>query len=462
MPPPTATVFVPYHALDDLLQRGPRSAQPAASAVTPGTLYSVTDEANRLERSDGTAWALYAPTGSGGGTTTPDPHHATHEPGGGDALVAAAWTSQSNTFEDDQTIDGDLVVTGTITPLTAAQRANINALIGDPTGARMLMSSHYVSGLSLRHDDTLEIGRVTCGNYDAQTYEPLVCEVESFQVHSGVSPAAREEHVRVHPSGGVTVGAPPDHDLDPGVGIVRARGFDGTPLDAGQVTSGTLPDARLSANVARRDQANTFTGAPQAIVHASPGLLQRHPSAAPGSQTWQLTTDGTTYQMQTVNDPGTAWVSTPFALSRLGDATIARDLYEKGRPSPIGHWIDVPYSAANFTGSGSMTWTVSADNVSVNRYTLIGHTLLWTLFLSGSSLSGTAGVSLSLVVPGGGTVSNNRGSWPTSQLFDGAYRRGLILASAPNRVAIQIEGSLLYTLNSGSTVLLFTIMMEIT
>ena len=91
MPPPTATLFLPYHALDAVVQRGTRAAQPAASAVVPGTLYSVTDEGARLERSDGSAWALYAPTGAdGGGGGAPDPHATTHQPGGSDVLQVSA------------------------------------------------------------------------------------------------------------------------------------------------------------------------------------------------------------------------------------------------------------------------------------------------------------------------------------------------------------------------------------
>jgi len=59
MATPTATIFVPYHAVDELHQRGPRAAQPAASAVTPGTLYGVTDEGDLVERSSGSAWERY-------------------------------------------------------------------------------------------------------------------------------------------------------------------------------------------------------------------------------------------------------------------------------------------------------------------------------------------------------------------------------------------------------------------
>lgn len=64
MPNPTATIFLPYHALDDVILRGPRASQPLASAVTPGTLYCVTDEGTLVERSNGTVWERYSPSGA--------------------------------------------------------------------------------------------------------------------------------------------------------------------------------------------------------------------------------------------------------------------------------------------------------------------------------------------------------------------------------------------------------------
>lgn len=55
--------------LADVLQIGTRAAQPAASAVAPGTLYSVTDESNVVEQSDGSAWSTYAGARSAGAIT---------------------------------------------------------------------------------------------------------------------------------------------------------------------------------------------------------------------------------------------------------------------------------------------------------------------------------------------------------------------------------------------------------
>jgi hypothetical protein len=59
MTTPTATRFVPYHALDEILLRGPRAAQPAATAVVPGTLYCLTDERFEVERSNGSVWETF-------------------------------------------------------------------------------------------------------------------------------------------------------------------------------------------------------------------------------------------------------------------------------------------------------------------------------------------------------------------------------------------------------------------
>lgn len=46
--------------LESVIQRGLRSAQPAASTVAVGALYGVTDE-KVIERSNGTAWEAYGP-----------------------------------------------------------------------------------------------------------------------------------------------------------------------------------------------------------------------------------------------------------------------------------------------------------------------------------------------------------------------------------------------------------------
>jgi len=352
-------------------------------------------------------WALVAGSGgggagvsSGGGGSAPALmlHHEAHEPGGGDALVDAAWTDQANIFTADQSVDGDFLVTGTVNPRTAAQRAAIDALIGDPTGARMLMSQNYAAGLSMRHEEELARARISCGNYDTQTYQPLAFEVEALEVHTGLSPGARVEHVRVHPGGGVTVGAGADHATDPGTGILKARGLDGTPLDASQLLSGTVPDARLSSNVARRDQANTFL-APQTLTQANPHLVLTDTAQPAEARVFRLINTAQVFLVEALNDAETVVQAQALVLNRGGDAQIGRDVYEKGRTVPLGHWAAIGYAPDLFSGLEA-AWTVGAAQVLVNRATLVGTTLTWSLVIAAAPLAAPVS-ALVLVIPFG-------------------------------------------------------------
>lgn len=66
-----------------LIRRGTRGAQPAASAVSVGTLYFVTDELV-TERSNGTSWEGFSDAGSGSAPTT-----AQYWTGASDATLSA-------------------------------------------------------------------------------------------------------------------------------------------------------------------------------------------------------------------------------------------------------------------------------------------------------------------------------------------------------------------------------------
>jgi hypothetical protein len=254
----TPTIFVPYHEVDTLTRRGPRAAQPPADEVTPGTIYFVTDE-GLTERSDGVIWAAYSAAPGGG---VPGPHHASHEPGGSDALVA---------------------------------------------------------------------------------------------------------------------------------------------LDAGILTSGTLPDARLSANVARRDLVNTFVAA-QTItapgglrVSAPAPVVQLNEAAAPAdARLWYALVSGQGLRFQTANDAG-AVQGTPLRVDRLGNAVVALDVYEKGRAAPMGH----------YTTGDCATFMAPAGVTGPIHWAFVGK----TMFVAGiGTMNFGAPVSgITLTLPGG--ASGLLGGW---------------------------------------------------
>ena len=69
----------------------------------------------------------------------------------------------------------------------------------------------------------------------------------------------------------------------------------------------------------------------------------------------------------------------------------------------ILNWTPVPFNASNFTGSGSMVWTIGAASVILNRYARHGNVLFWQFYLSwfsgASVLSGTPAPTLIMAHP---------------------------------------------------------------
>lgn len=64
-------------------------------------------------------------------------------------------------------------------------------------------------------------------------------------------------------------------------------------------------------------------------------------------------------------------------------------------------WTDVPYAASDYTGSGSMIWTVEAGDVITSAVLPIGRMLLFTLQIDSSSVGGSPATYLRVKVPFG-------------------------------------------------------------
>ena len=70
-------------------------------------------------------------------------------------------------------------------------------------------------------------------------------------------------------------------------------------------------------------------------------------------------------------------------------------------PIGMGFWIKPAYNAGNFTGSGSMTWTVEVGDVTTYQASLIGKTMTVVWKLDATSVGGTPSTGLYILVPGG-------------------------------------------------------------
>jgi len=98
--------------------------------------------------------------------------------------------------------------------------------------------------------------------------------------------------------------------------------------------------------------------------------------------------------------------------------------------------IDVTFNAADYTGSGSMTWTVASGDVEMFRYQQMGRRLRIEMMLFTTTVGGTVSTTLQAKVPGGFTPSLNASSRrPFTATYvsnNGTDEAGRVSASATN------------------------------
>lgn len=141
-------------------------------------------------------WDLNATSAGSGGTL--GPHHVTHEIGGTDIIQNVAWLSQPNIFTSAQTIN----------MITPDIHLNDTSAPVDARLFRIVVTSQSLYFQSTNDAVTIDLGHVTMSR----------------------------------------------------TGVLNApTGLGTTPLNATQLTIGTVPDARLSTNVPLKNQPNIFT-----------------------------------------------------------------------------------------------------------------------------------------------------------------------------------------------------------
>ena len=64
----------------------------------------------------------------------------------------------------------------------------------------------------------------------------------------------------------------------------------------------------------------------------------------------------------------------------------------------LGEWVDVPYDAANFYASASMTWAVPSP-LTTNRHCRTGNIVIWSVAIATSTVGGVVGLNLFLKAP---------------------------------------------------------------
>lgn len=101
---------------------------------------------------------------------------------------------------------------------------------------------------------------------------------------------------------------------------------------------------------------------------------------------------------------------------------------------PLPVMTDVAFNAANFTGNGSLVWTLTDPDQVVFAYTLLGRIMTVYLVLDATSVSGS-GFALQIKIPGGKTASRNLYG-PIAIVDNGTYSTGLAQVVAGTTIYI--------------------------
>jgi hypothetical protein len=313
-------------------------------------------------RADGT---FAAPAGGGGG----GPHAATHETGGADALT---------------TLSADVLLTGTL----ADARLSTNV-------ARKDLANTFTLAQTVNAD-------VIFGGTGALRFGP-----------SGVSgnPFIKRNSSVIEARNGT----------DTAFASLRAA------YNAGDITAGTLLDARLSTNVARKDLANTFAAAQtfnayQRLEFAGPNIRLIDTQQPVNQKVFAVLNYSGSIYFQ-AQDDALNFVSNPFQVNRAGDITAARDVYEKGRAVPMGHWTTYIPTMSSDAG----TWSGGTVTMS---YTLIGKTVILRFTTLDTTLSGAASYYLYLTLPIGASSSWAGNSETQCRMYHGTGGGPLLVNAA--------------------------------
>lgn len=215
-------------------------------------------------------------------------------------------------------------------------------------------------------------------------------------------------------------------------------------LDAAVLTTGTLPDARLSATVARRDQTNTFT-AEQRIAAAANVRLDLQDTSQPIDQRlFRLANAGQQLRFRAANDAASTFVD-PLLLNRSGDATfgnnvtLAGQLFTQGRATALGEWVTLAYWSGYFASPLGGTWTVPSATSEIT-YSYVGASMAMSVYIYNSTLSGAPASTvtyLRITIPDSKVIARQARSAATLYA-SGAVALGTVMA-VPSTSELRVQ-----------------------
>lgn len=224
-----------------------------------------------------------------------------------------------------------------------------------------------------------------------------------YDTSSGSTGAGPWLLLPVDPSKLIGGGAPTSHHATHETGGSDAL----VTLDGSIIKTGTVVDARLSANVPLLNKSNLFTGTPQVIIGDSAHTPELNLSDTSSGLYLRLLNSTNRFHVY-LNSFGSL-----FQVDTIGA------LYERARTTAIGEWITYnPVWNLYPSGSG-----VIGNGVLNGRYSLIGKTCFYTIKLTGGTTTNFGGSgnywAFSLPVSYGGDGALTIGSASIRRSSDG-------------------------------------------
>jgi hypothetical protein len=121
-------------------------------------------------------------------------------------------------------------------------------------------------------------------------------------------------------------------------------------------------------------------------------------------------------------------------------------------------WQSPPFNAADYGGTGGVTWTVTAGHVLVNRYVIVGNVMHWQVYIAGSTVAGSGNL-LTMRIPAGRTAYS--GTAATSQLYDGVHGPGFVTVPGGGGNTVWIQKTTEAPISPGANYMRFGMTLEL-
>ena len=236
--------------------------------------------------------------------------------------------------------------------------------------------------------------------------------------HSDIALNTGARHARSHAITGTS-----DHTSGATSGKMLKADANGLPIDASNT------DTQVAAAVSASHAAATVS-APIALSGQALSLVNN--AVSPGTVTvidigaLAVTSDLVVPTSKAVGTYASAAVAASHARSHALDSTsdhsagslsaslpvftdatpklVTKSVADTITALGLGVWTTPSYSAGNFTGSESMTWTVEAGDVGTLSYMILGKTMFVVFTINTTTVGGTVDYTLEILVPASKTA----------------------------------------------------------